>query len=245
MCRGRSVLHLGCVHPERLDEGLASGDHLHGALHSVAKVLYGIDVDRGGLQRLRDAGFEHLLEADVEKLADLKLDRSFDVVVAGEIVEHLANPGLLLREIPRYLAPGGKLVVSVPSAQSIRLVANAIRLREVVHPEHTAYYSPQTLDRLLGSHGFELDEIRPYWAPPRAAPLMYSLYDRALGLCRIISPWLGEGLVATAVFRGATPQATGPRPEIRSGARLRNTRRVECSIRCGRWCRPRRVHGDS
>ena len=212
LCRGRSVLHLGCVHPEHLEEGLASGELLHSALRSVATVLYGIDIDRDGLARLRAAGFDHLYEANIEELGALTLDRHFDVIVAGEIVEHLANPGLFLREIPRYLAPGGKLIVSVPNAQSIRLVANAMRLRENVHAQHNAYYSPQTLDHLLESHGFQLSEILPYWTEPRTTPLMHSLWDRALGMCRIISPWLGEGLVATAVFRGGSSSTTSSQP---------------------------------
>jgi predicted TPR repeat methyltransferase len=207
------VLHLGCVNPELLEEGLASGELLHVALRSTANELYGIDLDHGGLQRLRAAGFDHLYEADIQEMEALRLDRSFDVVVAGEIVEHLANPGLFLRQIPRFMARDGKLIVTVPNAQSIRLVANAFRFREVVHPDHNAYYSPQTLDHLLESHGFRVDEIRPYWVEPRTAPLVYRLYDRALGLSRIISPWLGEGLVATAVFRGdqqsAMPSSAG------------------------------------
>jgi SAM-dependent methyltransferase len=206
------VLHLGCANAEIPEARWAAGELLHTALQSVAKILYGVDIDRDGLQRLRAAGFDHLFQADIEMLGSLTLDMRFDVVVAGEVVEHLANPGLFLREIPRFLASDGKLIVSVPSAHSIRLVANAMRLREVVHPDHNAYYSVNTLDHLLGSHGFRVEEIRPYWMEPRAAPLIYNLYDRALRLSRIISPWLGEGLVATAVFRGEPPSGSSSRP---------------------------------
>ena len=43
---------------------------------------------------------------------------SFDVVVAGEIIEHVPNPDLLLREIRRALRPGGTLIVSTPNLVS-------------------------------------------------------------------------------------------------------------------------------
>jgi 2-polyprenyl-3-methyl-5-hydroxy-6-metoxy-1,4-benzoquinol methylase len=165
----------------------------------VAKRLYGVDLDGSGLERLRAAGFGRLYQADVEQLQDL--GERFEIVVAGELVEHLANPGRFLRAITRHLSEDGKLIVTVPSAQSIRIIANAIRMREVVHPEHNAYYSPSTLRHLLESHGFEIEEIRPYWTEARKSRLLLSLYDRAIRATRLLSPWLGEGLIAVARYR--------------------------------------------
>ncbi len=42
-------------------------------------------------------------------------DSSFDVVVAGEVIEHVPHPDLMLSEIRRVLAPGGRLVLSTPN----------------------------------------------------------------------------------------------------------------------------------
>ena len=42
-------------------------------------------------------------------------DDSFDVVVAGEVIEHVPHPDLLLSEIRRVLAPSGRLVLSTPN----------------------------------------------------------------------------------------------------------------------------------
>lgn len=204
-CRGRKVLHLGCADHPFLDARLATGSLLHAAIAGVADVLFGVDLDQVGVQRLRAAGYERILVGDVERLDDLALTARFDVVVAGELLEHLANPGLFLRAVPRVLAEGGRLLLTVPSATSLRAVVNTIRGREHVHPDHVAYYSPRTLTRLLEAHGFEVDELRPYWAPARDAPLALAAYDRALRVARWISPWLGEGLVAVATFRGGGP----------------------------------------
>jgi len=43
-------------------------------------------------------------------------DASFDGVVAGEVIEHVENPSLLLREINRVLKKNCKLIISTPNA---------------------------------------------------------------------------------------------------------------------------------
>lgn len=198
-CRDRRVLHLGCVDHPFLPERLASGDLLHAAIDDAAAELWGIDLDRAGLETLRAAGFTNLYQADIERLESVAITGRFDVIVAGEIVEHLTSPGAFLRQVPRLLAPGGRLLVTVPSAQSIRLAANALRRVEVVHPDHKAYFSPHTLTELLESSGLDVVDLRPYWARPRRRPALHAAYDHVLYATRLVSPWLGEGLVAAAV----------------------------------------------
>lgn len=198
-CRGARVLHLGCVDHPFLHERLVSGDLLHAALADVAAELSGVDLDHDGLETLRAAGFDNLYEADIEQIDAAAFPGRFDVIVAGEIVEHLTQPGAFLRRVPRLLAPGGRLLVTVPSAQSIRLAANALRRVEVVHPDHKAYFSPHTLTELLEANALTVVDLRPYWVKPRRSPTLYAAYDHMLYCTKLISPWLGEGLVATAV----------------------------------------------
>lgn len=42
-------------------------------------------------------------------------DGSFDVVIAGEVIEHVPHPDLMLSEIRRILSPSGTLVLSTPN----------------------------------------------------------------------------------------------------------------------------------
>jgi len=46
-------------------------------------------------------------------------DKSFDVVVVGEVLEHLINPYRIVREFYRILKPNGILIVSVPNISSL------------------------------------------------------------------------------------------------------------------------------
>ena len=42
-------------------------------------------------------------------------DDAFDVVVAGEVLEHVPHPDLMLAEIRRVLTPAGRLLLSTPN----------------------------------------------------------------------------------------------------------------------------------
>src|SRR5215213_1617120 len=92
LCKGRKVLHLGCTNwPYTLD-AIDAGTLLHKDLAAVAKDLYGFDFDQEGIDVLSSMGFDKLFRADLEKLDDVELNETFDVIVAGEMIEHLNNP---------------------------------------------------------------------------------------------------------------------------------------------------------
>jgi 2-polyprenyl-3-methyl-5-hydroxy-6-metoxy-1,4-benzoquinol methylase len=70
------------------------------------------------------------------------------VIVAADVYEHLPNPGLFLAGTGAFLAPDGILIITLPSAYSLkRFLAMALLKTEHVHPDHTGYYSLSTLKR--------------------------------------------------------------------------------------------------
>jgi SAM-dependent methyltransferase len=83
-------------------------------------------------------------------------DQAFDALFAGELLEHLADPNLALREFQRVLKPGGTLVLTTP---------NRLRLANVVDgserpygPDHLNELSYDEIVDLLPSRGFEIVE---------------------------------------------------------------------------------------
>src|SRR6185503_2667801 len=86
---GKKVLHLGCTNWPYTLEAIDAGTLLHKDLAEVSSELYGFDCDQEGIDVLASNGFNHLYRADLEKLDEIDLSESFDVIIAGEMIEHL------------------------------------------------------------------------------------------------------------------------------------------------------------
>ena len=141
MCKGKSVLHLGCTNWPYTDTSLKEGTLLHHQLAENATELYGFDADQEGIDVLTSRGVKNLYKADLERLDELDLDKTFDVIIAGEMIEHLSNPGLFLRGIKRFMRADSTLVITTINAYGgIRMFVYSLRGRggraEPVHPDH-------------------------------------------------------------------------------------------------------------
>lgn len=89
---------------------------------------------------------------DAELLDRSPLRGTFDVIVFGNLIEHLSFPGRALEGVRRFMAPNSELVISTPKA--FGLLAN-VRIglgRFYGGNEHLAAYSRFTLPALLARH---------------------------------------------------------------------------------------------
>jgi 2-polyprenyl-3-methyl-5-hydroxy-6-metoxy-1,4-benzoquinol methylase len=143
---GRRVLDLGCR---------------YGALtrtYSGGNDVVGVDVDREALAVAEAELGIATRWADVEQPLDFA-DESFDVVVAGELIEHVRDPSRLAAEAFRVLRPGGRVVGSVPNA--FRLKSRLLFLmgrKPEDNPTHLHLFTPDDLRTLLSA--FEQVELR-------------------------------------------------------------------------------------
>jgi SAM-dependent methyltransferase len=137
---GRRVLDLGCRYGS-LTRTYAPGND-----------VVGVDVDREALAEVAKLGIETVW-ADVEEGLPFE-HGSFDVVVAGELLEHLREPSQLVAEVARVLRPGGTFAGSVPNGFRLKN-----RLRFLIgrppepNPTHLHLFRPQDVASLVV--GFE------------------------------------------------------------------------------------------
>lgn len=196
--RGKRVVHVGFV-DELLERKRAEGVWLHERLASVASALVGLDSSPEGIARARELGHEaHAVDAQSpEAVAALGLAPA-DVVVAGEIVEHLDAPGPFLRAMRELVGPDGVLVVTTPNAYRLLNVLAPLTGAELVHPDHAAWHSPRTLRTLLERNGWRVERIAYYRAPPRRGTRGTNVLRRATAALSRLRPYWSDGLIAWA-----------------------------------------------
>jgi len=149
LLRAQSVLDVGCASRYGRD------DWLHGLLARDTADLVGLDLNEKIVGELQTAGYDVRL-ADAQ---DFDLGRQFDVVFAGEIIEHLDNVHGFLSSVRRHLAPGGRFVLTTPNAFYIGNFIYRLGGHARVHPQHTAWYCESTLRRVLTVNGFGTVDI--------------------------------------------------------------------------------------
>jgi len=163
LCEGKTVLHLGFVDEGLLEERLISRDWLHSELARVSNRLVGVDISKDGVQRAIEVGFNDCYIGDVEELTQARFPRlNYDIILAADIIEHIANPGLFLEQLQAVATSNTVVVITTPNALSIKTLFFPLARTEVVHPDHNFYYSPVTLTTLLRKYGFEVTEINFY-----------------------------------------------------------------------------------
>lgn len=195
------VAHLGCADSPYTGELLSTGMLLHTRLVRAADVT-GFDVDAQSLAVLRRAfPGERFVEADVTAGVPSEERGAYDLVVAGEVLEHVPDADSFLRGCAALLHPGGRLCVTVPNACSPKIGLRALAGRESVHPDHRTYYGPRTLTRTLDGAGYELESVASCFAPVagRGGRLVVNPLLRASH--RLFQGPVGDGLIAVASAR--------------------------------------------
>jgi glycosyltransferase involved in cell wall biosynthesis/SAM-dependent methyltransferase len=137
----------------------------------------------GGLfaERAREAGHEvtgvdalevpgvrdrtdHFFVADLDAGIPDEVGSGYDVVVAGDIIEHLTRPVAMLKDIHRVLRPGGQLLLSVPNFghwyPRLRVATGTFGYdrRGILDNTHVRFFTRSTLRRSVRAAGFDILE---------------------------------------------------------------------------------------
>lgn len=205
VCSGKKVLHLGCTNWPFTEEALKTDALLHLTLQKVAGELWGLDADRDGLEALAKLGVNNIHYADLEKLDELDLSEQFDVIIAGEMIEHLSNPGLFLRGIKRFMRPDSTLVITTINAYcGFRVFYYGLRGRggsvEPVHPDHVSYYSYSTIHHLLSREQLVAKRFYFYDLGPEHRPTNRFFLNWINDACMLFAPQLADGLIVEAAL---------------------------------------------
>lgn len=153
-CKNKNVLDIGSV--QHNPENYKSKYWVHKALKEVSSSIVGIDLYKSGVDYLNKRGF-NMIFADAQQF---ELGKTFDVIMAGDIIEHLEDFSGFIESCKRHMHSESRLLISTPNPWYWRYIVKAALSKEVSsNPEHTCWLCPRTLRQLLSRHDMYIGEI--------------------------------------------------------------------------------------
>jgi len=153
--KDKDVLDVGCIDHTATQE--KRENWLHNKIREKAKSVMGLDNNKKEVKKLQNR--YDLIYGDAQTI-DLKC--KFDCIVAGELIEHLENPGIFLKNMLRHLRSGGYMILTTPNPfypkNFIKLLNNKSACE---NSEHTCWFCDDTISQLLRRVGF--DNINIYF----------------------------------------------------------------------------------
>ena len=194
-CAGKRVLHLGCADWPYTEERVRTGLLLHSRIAAVSEHVIGVDMSDVGLARMRQ--LDPSWELHQANACTFQPDSPVDVIVASELIEHLENPGDLLRGLARWATPQHELILTTPNACALKGALRALVGREFCHPDHTVLFSTQTICQLLRLCGWTVAEVKYYQCAPQSVLSAIPGYALQI-LSSLMSVRSGDGLIVSA-----------------------------------------------
>jgi hypothetical protein len=206
---GKTVFDLGALDETAVDAKKDSGDWLHARLCGRAAKVVGIDnsplVPSEGLVTRTNG---RIINADIFDLSPIIREHGKpDVIVAGELIEHLPNTLELLHSMKQNaLLRDVVLVFSTPNACSWHNFLIGLAGRESTHQDHLQIYSYKTLRTLFARAGIDLVSLAPYHASFQemvssqrgAAKATVLGFQKVVNALEWLTPVLGAGWIGTA-----------------------------------------------
>lgn len=162
ICTSKNIIHVGCVdHVPLINEKIKNNTWLHKLLTDASINCLGVDINDEGIQFLKKLGYKNVYTEDLMNPSkELILNKKWDLMVLGEILEHVDNPCDFLKNLKKiYSNNVSQIIISVPNAFCYYNFKNMLSNFEMINSDHRSTFTPYTLNKILHIAGFKLDEI--------------------------------------------------------------------------------------
>ncbi len=163
-CKGKRVLNIGCLAANMKSQ-------LHIMLEKVAESIVGLDI--------HDSTLENYIRGDAQSFC---FSEEFDVIVVGEVIEHLSNIQGLIDSSYASLRAGGVLLITTPNAYNLVFLKSAILGIQVPNDKyHVLLFDMTTIGNMVNNYAGSLfDGQLFYYYESNSQGLLYKL-------CNIVS----------------------------------------------------------
>ncbi|HEX5152521.1 MAG TPA: class I SAM-dependent methyltransferase [Parafilimonas sp.] len=156
---GKQVLDVGCATG-------ANGKYLLDK--NIASTVYGIEMDE---KMAAEAG-RHYKDVIVGNLDDHKILQpintiSFDLILLGDVLEHLDDPWKMLNDFANLLNRNGEIIISLPNIQHIDVWRHIyikgtwpVNSRGIFDKTHKRFFTLKDIRKLVAGAGLQITEVK-------------------------------------------------------------------------------------
>ncbi|MEW6295846.1 MAG: class I SAM-dependent methyltransferase [Candidatus Diapherotrites archaeon] len=143
--------------------------------------LYGVDYSQTAVKNLSKEGF-NVIKLDLSKNFSGKLSQKFDLVLVGELLEHLPEPKKFILETKKIIKKGGRLIISTPNKDwwpnyfFKQYYRKGLSLSSAFgHSTHISFFSLKELKSLIENSNFRIIKVKGIGAETRLYNPSFSL----------------------------------------------------------------------
>jgi hypothetical protein len=163
LAKDKKIIHIGFVdHLPLIDKKIEENNWLHNNLIDVATKAIGIDINKEGIDYLKNKhNIKNIYALDIinDSLPNEVLNDSFDYLFLPDVIEHIGNPVSFLESLKNKFPNVKNFIITTPNAFCYDNFKFSLKNIECINTDHRFWFTPYTLSKILSDSGFKLDKI--------------------------------------------------------------------------------------
>lgn len=151
-----------------LEVGAGGGNTLLYLKHAgIAKQVTGIELfDLPGTEQ-NNQGIDRFIIDNIEQTNNNAFNKNeFDIIICGDVLEHLANPWAVRDKLINWLKPGGYFLASIPNIREFKTVLKILLRGTFTYEEggvmdktHLRFFGKKNIIELLSANGLRIEKM--------------------------------------------------------------------------------------
>lgn len=155
ICKNKKVLHIGACDAPYTILKHSKNQLLFNLIDSVAEEQLGIDIDKEGIETMKQLGFTNIVHVDMN--ASSTIDFKADIIIFGETIEHIMNLENAFNSIKKIMNENTQLIISTPNFITFTKIVVALSGKEFQHPDHNLVMTYKSLEQLINKVGLRVE----------------------------------------------------------------------------------------
>lgn len=169
LCKNKKIIHFGCAdHLPLIEVKIKHNMWLHKILTESSDLCIGVDINNEAIQFITNKlEYKNVFYCNIltDEFPEEINTNHFDYIILGEIIEHVDDPVLFLKNLKQKIAGKvKKIIITIPNAMYYENFVYSLKKQECINTDHRYWFTPFTISKVLNSAGFMMTEF--YFVSP-------------------------------------------------------------------------------